>query len=291
MDTPTNADEGEPGNSRQFFSRILLIPAATILVISCNTGKKTKAPPQPPPDTVAVTVQQPPGPDTILQRPVTRKRICLTFDDGPNRGTRNVLEALRSKQMPASFFIVGKHVFDSPEQLQTWKLLLEDTTIELYNHSFSHANNRYEDFYNNPAGVVRDIRLCRDTLKFNNRLVRMPGRNSWRLGKINITDVKKSKPAIDSVHQDGFLIMGWDLQWDHDHRTMQPDPDTAKLLRQIRNQLDAGTSKTPGYLVLLLHDQSFQNQENTAMLLAVLQTLKNNPEYEFITVGKYPGVR
>lgn len=291
MDTPTPAEEGEPGNNHPFLYRNLLISAGILLLLACNPGKKEQRPAALPPDSVAAEKQLPAKQDTALLKPVLKKKIYLTFDDGPNKGTRNVLQAVKNKQVPVSFFIVGKHVFDSPEQQATWALLKADTSIELCNHSFTHASNRYEQFYKDPAVVVQDFQQSQERLKFTNHVTRMPGRNAWRIGSINITDIKKSKKAIDSVFSSGFVVMGWDLEWQFDHKSLQPDPDTALLLRRIRNLLDAGTTKTPGHLVLLAHDQAFQKTENTAILLAFLETLKANPEYEFIIASKYPGVQ
>ena len=42
------------------------------------------------------------------------KKIYLTFDDGPLSSTLKVLNAVKQENIPASFFIVGQHVVDSP---------------------------------------------------------------------------------------------------------------------------------------------------------------------------------
>src|SRR6186713_46594 len=45
-----------------------------------------------------------------------KKKIYLTFDDGPNKGTRNVLDIVKGENIPVTFFIVGEHVFASVNQ-------------------------------------------------------------------------------------------------------------------------------------------------------------------------------
>lgn len=291
MDTPTTADEGEPASQLNYPTRFLIILTTVVFLYSCKT-KKEKIPVRPSAtDTATVQKPKPLSADSLVSRPVVKKKIYLTFDDGPNKGTRNVLQAVKQENIPASFFVVGKHVFDSPEQKATWELLRSDSSIGLCNHSFSHAAGQYTRFYNDPAGVVADINSCQEKLQFSNHVVRMPGRNAWRIGKINVTDIRESRRAIDSVHTAGYDVMGWDIEWSFNHKTLAPDTATDLLLRRIRNLLDAGTTKTPGHLVLLAHDQAFQKDENISKLIAFMRALKTNEDYEFLLAGKYPGLQ
>ncbi|RYY87049.1 MAG: hypothetical protein EOO15_12935, partial [Chitinophagaceae bacterium] len=71
-----------------------------------------------------------------------RKKLYLTFDDGPNKGTRNVWTIVRDEGVPVSFFLVGEHVFDSKGQQALFDSLRNVPFIELCNHSYSHAHSR-----------------------------------------------------------------------------------------------------------------------------------------------------
>ena len=219
-----------------------------------------------------------------------KKKIYLTFDDGPNDGTMNVLNAVKEDNVPVSFFIVGKHVFDSPGQSATWQQLQADSVLEICNHSYSHALNHYKRYYSHPGAVVKDIELNNEKLGLHTNVVRMPGRNAWRIGTINLTDIKESKAAIDSVHQAGFVIMGWDLEWIFDPKTLTLVTDTALLLRQIQNKLATGNTRTPGHLVLLAHDQAFNSDSAVVKLHFLFRHLKDNPEYELVLAKSYPGI-
>ena len=42
-----------------------------------------------------------------------KKKIYLTFDDGPNKGTQNVLDIVKDEKIPVTFFIIGEHVYAS----------------------------------------------------------------------------------------------------------------------------------------------------------------------------------
>ena len=98
--------------------------------------------------------------DTAKARPVItntvktpKKKIYLTFDDGPNNGTSNVMDILKDEQVPASFFVIGEQVYGSRAQALIWQNLLQSTNIELCNHSYTHAHNQYVKYYNDPAFV------------------------------------------------------------------------------------------------------------------------------------------
>jgi len=292
MNASPSPDDGDP--AKQFFLRYAfpLFIVFALITLSCN-NKDTKkdTPALPSIDSTLVRQQQQKEADSIAKAAVPKKKIYITFDDGPNKGTRNVLAAVKEENIAASFFIVGEHVFDSPKQKETWELLKTDSTIQLCNHSYTHAHNRYTSFYEQPAVVVADFKKSQETLHYSNNIARMPGRNAWRIDSIDHTDIYESKAAIDSLHKAGFAVMGWDIEWMFDHKTLAVDTATSLLLRRIDNMLAAGKTKTPGHLVLLAHDQAFQKTEDIEKLHFVIQQLKNNPDYELVFASKYPGVK
>lgn len=290
MQPTTIADEGEPETTTSFFSKSLLFILVSFIFIGCHQRKKEVVI-APVVDRAAIVQQIRTITAAVLKKVSPKKKIYITFDDGPNRGTLNVLQVVKEENIPVSFFIVGKHVFDSPQQTATWEQLKADTAIALCNHSYTHALNRYTKFYEDPEGVVSDFKKSQEQLQFTNNVARMPGRNAWRIDSIDVTDIKQSGAAIDSVHKAGFAVMGWDIEWSFDHKTMAPDTATSILLRRIQNLLDAETTKTPGHLVLLAHDQAFQKDEDIQKLHAFLQELKSNMGYEFVLASEYPGVK
>jgi len=284
------AEDGDPAKrlTKTLFS--FVFPVVLFLFTACSDQPAKKTLPPAGPDSTGLKAQQQKKTDSLARLNRKKKKIYLTFDDGPNKGTGNVLELIRTEQVPASFFIVGQHTLDTRQQKATWEILKADDSIELCNHSYSHADNRYTSFYEDPAGVINDFNQSRDLLGFSNNIARMPGRNAWRIDSIDHTDIPESKAAIDSLHAAGYAIMGWDIEWTFDHKTLAPDADTALLLRRIYNLLEAKKTKTPDHLVLLAHDQAFQKEEYVEELRFVVQQLKNNPEYELLLASKYPGV-
>jgi peptidoglycan/xylan/chitin deacetylase (PgdA/CDA1 family) len=220
-----------------------------------------------------------------------KKKIYLTFDDGPNKGTMNVLDILEQENVPATFFIVGEHVFASRAQAETWSSLQSAKNIELCNHSYSHAlHNRYAKFYKNPVEVVKDVERTKEKLLPDDEIVRTPGRNSWRIDSMHFTDNKKSKAAIDLLQKAGFIVVGWDLEWRFDPKKLIVKNTADQLLAEVDSVFNCGRTRTPDNLVLLAHDQAYRTKEDSLQLREFVQKLKEKDEYELLLLNSYPGI-
>jgi peptidoglycan/xylan/chitin deacetylase (PgdA/CDA1 family) len=227
----------------------------------------------------------------VVAKPVKKKKkIYLTFDDGPNKGTKNVLDIVQQEEVPVTFFIVGEHVFASIGQGQTWDSLKMAKNIELCNHSYTHAHNRYEKFYEQPDSVVKDIKRTKDELLPDNNIVRTPGRNSWRIDSLRFTDIKKSAAAIDSLEKAGFMVVGWDLEWQYDHKTLEVMNTADELVTQIDSMFSKGKTRVKDNLVVLAHDQVYHKSGDSIQLRELIQKLKKKEDYEFAMVSNYPGI-
>lgn len=218
-----------------------------------------------------------------------KKKIYLTFDDGPNKGTRNVLDIVKDEKIPVTFFIVGEHVYASVNQNITWDSLLATQGIDLCNHSYSHADGKYEKFYQSPDSVISDFQRAQDSLQLTNNIVRTPGRNMWRMDSIQFTDLKKSKAAVDSLQKAGFTVMGWDLEWHYDHKDLSVKNTADDVIRQIDSVFSNKKTKSTDHLVLLAHDQVYQKSKDSIELRQLIQKLKMKDEYELSLATSYPG--
>ena len=224
-------------------------------------------------------------------RSKARKKLYLTFDDGPNKGTRNVWTIVRDEGVPASFFLVGEHVFDSRGQRALFDSLRGTPQVALCNHSFSHAHSRYSSYYSRPDSVVADFLRTADTLGLSNAVARTPGRNIWRIDSLRATDLKASAPAADSLQGAGFRLLGWDAEWTFDHKTYTVEQDAETLLRQLDSVFTQSRLKRPGHLVLLAHDQAFCASADSLQLRKFLQALKKRDDYELALATEYPGAQ
>ena len=78
-----------------------------------------------------------PRSDALIRKTMTSgsKVVALTFDDGPDKWTDDILAILAARDIPATFFVIGSNV-SSESQIQR----LRDAGHEVGNHTWSHAN-------------------------------------------------------------------------------------------------------------------------------------------------------
>jgi peptidoglycan/xylan/chitin deacetylase (PgdA/CDA1 family) len=279
METSTD-DDGDPATAQV---RILLLCIALFLSFH-PTYQPSLPPPQP------ITQEEPVIAKKTKVSPSRKrsKKLYLTFDDGPNRGTKNVLHIVQDEEVPVTFFVVGEHVFASAVQHQLWDSLRIARHIEICNHSYSHANGRYETYYQQPDSVVKDFKRTHDSLGLTNAVVRTPGRNIWRVDTLQYTDLKRSAAAADSLQKAGFVVMGWDLEWHFDHKTMSVTTAADDLVKQIDSAFAHRRMKIADHLVILAHDQVYQRPSDSQQLRTFLQLLKKKGDYEFALMTTYP---
>jgi peptidoglycan/xylan/chitin deacetylase (PgdA/CDA1 family) len=89
--------------------------------------------------------------------PTRDMRIALTFDDGPNPGaTAKILDTLRSERVPATFFLLGRHV-------ERWPDLAHRVVAEGHaagNHGYHHRKLHVRG----PGYVRRDLEMGTDAI-------------------------------------------------------------------------------------------------------------------------------
>jgi len=86
-----------------------------------------------------------------------KKKIALTFDDGPHEMSLLVLELLKKYNVKATFFCIGKNIELHPEILK--KVIAEGHTVG--NHTYSHSP--FFDFYRKNK-VIAEIKRTDDLI-------------------------------------------------------------------------------------------------------------------------------
>jgi hypothetical protein len=220
-----------------------------------------------------------------------KKTIYLTFDDGPNRGTKKMMHIVEEEQVPVTLFIVGQHVYGSREQTATFDSLMASKYFEIANHSFTHAfQNKFAKFYSLPDSAVKDFVRCADSLHLTANIIRTPGRNIWRTANVSSTDIEKSKLTADSIYAKGFTEVGWDLEWHYDD-LLHLKNTSDEMLQQVDSMFAHNKTKTPDNLVLLAHDQVYADEADSGQLHQFIIKLKQTGEYNFEMMSKYPGLK
>ncbi len=102
---------------------------------------------------------------SINEGKTSKNEIAITFDDGPiNIGTSKILDVLKSNQVEATFFVIGKHVEQHPDIV---KRIHEEGHI-IGNHSYSH--HFFFDFYSVD-------RMKEELIQTNHAVFKLIGKN------------------------------------------------------------------------------------------------------------------
>ncbi len=89
-----------------------------------------------------------------------QKEIAITFDDGPKRGTTDVLlDGLKERNVSATFFLIGMQVSGLEDLVQR----MAEEGHQIGNHTFSHVNLNTLDAYKQNEEITmcsQNIRQC-----------------------------------------------------------------------------------------------------------------------------------
>jgi len=214
----------------------------------------------------------------------------LSFDDGPINASRVVEELVNRDSIRINMFIIGKYVYKNDTMRALFDSLRANPAIEIGNHSYTHANRHYHLFYTNTAAAVKDFELNTDSLHLTNRLVRLPGRNMWRINGKSRNDLESGKPVADSLELLGYRVVGWDIEWQADScGKMTRTAD--EMMTVVESLLQAKKTFTPGHIVILFHDVMMELPYNYQQFRAFIEKIKANKSYRLEHLSHYPDQR
>ncbi|MCE3074318.1 polysaccharide deacetylase family protein [Chryseobacterium gwangjuense] len=277
----------EKSRNKTFLGMFALMSATSVLFNGCNQKQDKK-------ESEKLIPQEPPVAKAVSkindENVASDKRVIyLTFDDGPNQGTENLLRILNKRNVCATAFLVGKHVYGSKKQKEDLDLLRKDPLVELANHSFTHAHNKYTDFYKNPEAVVNDFNIAKDSLKLYDKIARTPGRNIWRLNNITVTDLKSSTEAANKLKQAGYKVIGWDLEWKPTNKMILKGKHE-DMLKKVDSIFFNDLEKTSRHLVFLTHDQYLTDEDSIKELDLFIEKLQKSNRFVFRKISEYPRI-
>src|SRR5690606_22417825 len=117
------------------------------------------------------------------------KHIYLTINDVTFIGSSAIDWIITAKNKKISVFLVGKHAGMSKRLKRDINRYMNNPLVECYNHSYSHAANKFHVFYSNPDLAVADFEKCETDLGLKHKIVRMPGRNIWLFDDVRRVDL------------------------------------------------------------------------------------------------------
>jgi hypothetical protein len=220
----------------------------------------------------------------------TKTYIYLTFDDGPQPGTKECLETCKKLGVKATFFMVGQHAKDLWGQ-QSVKAIHDAYPLALLaNHSYTHASERYKYFYQHPEMAEQDFYKAQQSLNVPYKIVRLPGNSAWvRKGEMKTSGLVKA--VCKKLDSTGYNVIGWDVEWSFTRGPSFPVQSPAKMASEVNYAAIPGHSHTTKHVVLLSHDRMFRTPAYTDSLNKFISLLKQNPNYVFETIDHYPNLK
>lgn len=188
-----------------------------------------------------------------------RKTVYITFDDGPNKNTPEILDLLSKYNMKATFFVLEDGITLYPDIVDS--MLKEGHSIGL--HGQSHEKTV---FYSSGSSALNEINNTRHTLKelagYDTKLVRVP---------------YGSKPHLTKSQYDSLVDSGYNLwDWSIDSTDTHKNATVSSIVSNTLNSLEKS-----GNSVILFHDK----QTTVKALSSVLKYLKDN-DYEIKAIDQ-----
>lgn len=114
-----------------------------------------------------------------------RKKVYLTFDDGPSIYTEEILSVLKEHNVLATFFVIGKE--DSYSLDMYKKIVEEGHTLAM--HSYSHDyKSLYQSLDNFKADFNKIQTLLYNTTGIKPTIYRFPGGSSNTISKVDMQE-------------------------------------------------------------------------------------------------------
>ncbi|MBV9882647.1 MAG: glycosyltransferase [Sphingomonadaceae bacterium] len=200
--------------------------------------------------------------------------VSLTFDDGPDPDwTPRILDVLREKHVPATFFVVGENALAHPGLLNR----IVEEGHELGNHSYTHPN-----FANISEGEARlelnaTERLVEAYTGRGMRLFRAP-----YFGDAEPTTGDELQPALIAQNS-GYLNVGLHVDAED---WQQPGVDA--VVANTVNGVLAGNEERSGQIVLL-HDGGGDRAQTLAALPRIIDELRARG-FRFVPTAELAGL-
>ncbi|NDV58440.1 polysaccharide deacetylase family protein [Bacteroides sp. 519] len=216
--------------------------------------------------------------------------MYLTIDDAPLNGSAYIDSIITIEKVKTSLFSVGCSIDGSHRFREYHQKFEENPFIEIYNHSYSHANHRYAAFYQNPEYVLNDFEKNQTSCNIKYKIARLPGRNLWQLGERKKNYKQTGATSAALLVENGYQVFGWDIEWMYNSKDYSPKQSIEELIIEIEQLFERPTlTFTANHVVLLMHNQMFAKVTAQNDLSLLIQKLKECG-YRFEYLRKYPGV-
>lgn len=187
---------------------------------------------------------------------IAEKVVALTFDDGPDEHTREILDVLEAERVRATFFVVGSSLRDRPQDGRA----LVAAGHQLANHTYTHRRMVF---------VTPDT--VADEVERTDALIRAAGQRG---------DIAFRPPTGKKLLTLPLYLAGHDrhtVMWD-----VEPDsgrtPGPAQIVSEVREQVRPGS-------IVLLHPWYGSGANTRAALKGLIEAV-HGQGYRFVTVSE-----
>lgn len=208
----------------------------------------------------------------IDQLGAAKKKLAITFDDGPDtRWTPKILDILKEKQVPATFFIVGVAGSQAPELLK--REYAEGH--EVGNHTYTHPN--FEEISHTQLRWELNLtqRLIESVLGVKSILFRPP------YGIDHQPEYAEEVAQLPIAQDMGYVIVGQKVD-PHDWKQVNGKQVPASQI--LGNVLSDATEGN----IVLFHDGGGDRSQTVAALPEIIDALRAEG-YEFVSVPELLG--
>nr|WP_324254059.1 polysaccharide deacetylase family protein [Paenibacillus sp. 1001270B_150601_E10] len=190
-----------------------------------------------------------------LYNGMKRKVVYLTFDDGPNVHTPQLLDILKSNDIKGTFFMLGENAKENPEIVKRMYDEGHYPGLHSMTHDYaklykSGGSKNFIDEFKEAQGIVNDI------IGYKPTLIRAPYGSAPQIGEEFRGDIANA----------GFKM--WD--WTIDSYDWKYPGNPGAILSQVQSQLTEDTE------VVLMHDR----EQTTQILQQVIDYIRSEG-YEF----------
>lgn len=183
-----------------------------------------------------------------------KKLVAITFDDGPSQYTTTLIDELKKRDVPATFFVLGSEVERYPEVLK----FVSDTGNEIGIHSYEHKLFTKLSEEEILEQISKTKNIIYDITGTNPTLIRVP------YGSTN----KQIKKILEEHELESVLWNVDSLDW------------KLKNTNKVYNYV---IKKFKGNDIILMHDSFKTSVEAATLIIDKLQ----RECYTFVTVSEF----
>ncbi|HMI53062.1 MAG TPA: glycosyltransferase [Candidatus Saccharimonadales bacterium] len=201
-----------------------------------------------------------------------KKKLAITFDDGPDgRWTPKILDILKEKQVPATFFVVGVDASQYPGLLK--REYAEGHSIG--NHTYTHPP--FDDISHTQLKWELNLtqRLIESTLGVKSIFFRPP------YGIDHQPEYAEEVAQLPLAQEMGYLIIGQRID-PHDWKQVGgKQVPTKDIVESVMQQADQGN-------IILFHDGGGDREHTLEALPQIIDALRAEG-YKFVSVADLIG--